>query len=105
MPNNPNEITVNLTFRNTEPSDAVKTYANEKIINAISKYVHKNTKAHLVLSVEKNRHIAEVSFHTDGSDFQAKEETTDMYSSIDKLIDVINHQLRKNKEKMTAHHR
>lgn len=101
--NNTHDIHLNIAFRNTDASDAIKTYADDKIINSLKKYVHHNTKAHLVLNVEKNRHSAEITFHADGQDFQAKKETKDMYSAIDGLVDLINSQLRKRKEKLTSH--
>lgn len=102
--NQEKSINVNITFKNTEATDALKTYASDKMSHCIQKFVHRNTDAHVVLKVEKNRHIAEVSFHTDGRDFAAKEESADLYASIDALVDSITHQLRKHKERLTQHH-
>jgi putative sigma-54 modulation protein len=97
-------IKVNLTFRNTDASDALKTYASDKLTNCLQKFVHHDTEVHAVLKVEKNSQIAEVSFRTDGADFACKESSSDMYASIDALISSLTQQLRKNKEKMTGHH-
>lgn len=101
---NPKNVSVNITFRNTEGTDPLKNYASEKITNCLQKFVHHDTEASIVLSVEKNRHIAEVSFHADGSDFNGKEETSDLYASIDAVVQTVTSQLRKHKEKMTSHH-
>ncbi len=98
------DVRINITFRNTESTDAIKTYASDKLITCLKKYVHHDTEAHLVLKVEKNRQIAEITFHTDGADFVAKEETLDLYSSIDTLVNSVTHQLRKHKDKITKHH-
>lgn len=98
------DVKVNITFRNTESTEAIKNYASEKLTHCLKKYVHHNTEAHLVLKIEKNRQIAEITFHTDGADFIAKEETSDLYSSIDSLVHSVTHQLRKHKEKITSHH-
>lgn len=103
MTNNKN-ISVVTTFRNFEASDALKGTAEEKVVACLSKFVHHDTEAHLVLNVEKARQIAELTFHADGADFQAKEESADMYSSIDKLMHNMSRQLSKHKEKITAHH-
>jgi len=97
-------VTVATAFKNFEATDAIKDTAEQKIVACLSKYVHHDTEAHLVLKIEKNRKIAELTFHTDGADFQAKEESADMYSSIDSLVHNISRQLIKHKEKMTAHH-
>lgn len=105
MSGKPREIHVEVTFKGMDASDAVRQYAVEKVTNSMQKYVHHDTKTHIVLRVEKERHSAEISFHADGQDFHAKEETMQMYSSIDALVNTIAQQLRKNKERITAHHR
>lgn len=97
-------VNVNLTFRNTEATDALKTYANEKISNCIQKFVHQDIEAHLVLQVEKNRQIAEVTFNADGVTFNGKEEKADLYAAIDALADTMAQQLRRHKEKLTSKH-
>ncbi len=97
-------IHVNITFKHTESTDAIRTYATEKVTNCLKKFVHHDTETHVVLKVEKTRHIAEISFHTDGHDFAAKEESADLYASIDALVGTLMQQLRKHKERMTQHH-
>jgi len=97
-------INLSITFKNTQATDAIKTYAQDKIAHLLHKFVHKGTEAHLVLIVEKNRQIAEVTFRSNGADFHCKEESADLYSSIDLLTDSLGKQLRKHKEKLTSHH-
>ena len=104
MTHQEHDIKVNITFRNTDSTEALKTYASDKITHCLKKYVHHDTEAHVVLKVEKNRQMAEVTFRTDGADFIAKEETSDLYTAIDLLIDSLTHQLRKHKDKITTHH-
>ena len=96
-------IKVNITFRNTEGTDAIRTYATDKLTTAIQKFVHRDTEAHAVLKVEKTRHCAEVSLHSAGADFACHSESDDMYSSIDQLVDTLSGQLRRHKEKLTKH--
>ena len=95
---------VNITFKNTESTEAIKQYTSEKIITCLKKFVRGNTDAHVVLKVEKNRQIAEVSLHADGADFKVKEESPDLYASIDALINSLAMQLRRHKDKITEHH-
>jgi len=89
---------ISVTFRHIEPSAALKEYAEEKI-SRIKKYVEEPIEAHVVLSVEKFRHIAEATIKANGMGFKGSEETEDMYSAIDTLADTIESQVRKNKEK------
>jgi putative sigma-54 modulation protein len=97
-------VNVNITFRNTDATDALKAYATEKIANCVGKFVHRDTEAHVVLKVERNRQIAEVSLRSDGADFAGREESDNLYASIDALADSISQQLRRHKDKLTNHH-
>ncbi|MCB0352755.1 MAG: ribosome-associated translation inhibitor RaiA [Bdellovibrionales bacterium] len=97
-------VNVHLTFRNTDATDALKSYATDKVSNCLKKYIHHDTEANLVLSVEKNRHIAEITFNVDGAAFNCSEESADLYASIDSLVSALGNQMRKHKEKITSHH-
>jgi putative sigma-54 modulation protein len=89
---------INVTFRHIEPSDALRSYAEEKIARA-RKHLEEPVEAHVTLKVEKFRHIAEVTIDANGSIINGAEETDDMYSAIDLVADNIENQIRKNKEK------
>ena len=97
------KVNISVTFRNTDSTEALKTYAQEKVLHAIRKYVHYETEAHVVLSVQKRDHIAEISAHSKDADVTAKAVTEDLYSAIDKMVDNFSSQLRKKKEQRTAH--
>ena len=100
--NNP-PINVSVTFRHTDSSEALKRYAVEKISHCIGKYVSHPTDAHVILTVEKRDHIAEANIHSKGYDVSGKSVTQDLYSSIDKVVDNVDAQLRKRKEKLSDH--
>lgn len=97
-------IFINVTFKHVDASEALKVYASDKIGKCLQKFCHHDTEAHLVLKVEKTRQIAEISLHVDGVDMSGKEESDDLYASIDALVKSLSHQLRKHKEKLTKHH-
>lgn len=97
-------INIHITFRNTQATEAIKKHAEDKLEHCLQKFVHHDTEAHVVLSVEKNRQIAEINFRRDGADFHCKEESGDLYGSIDMLCDSLSKQLRKHKERITSHH-
>jgi putative sigma-54 modulation protein len=89
---------ISVTFRHIEPSTALKEYAEEKI-SRIKRYIEEPIEAHVILRIEKFRHIAEVSIKANGMGLNGTEETDDMYSAIDMLADTIESQVKKNKEK------
>ena len=91
-----------ITFKKIEPSDALKLYIQKKI-DRFEKMLDKPAEAHIVLSVEKIRYIAEISLVCDKLKIHAKEESETMYSSIDTLMDKVKIQITKNKEKLRRH--
>jgi len=86
------EITV--TFRHVEPTAELRSYVEEKVYK-IKKYFDSPVDAHIVLGVEKFRHTADVTLSIDGNKIKAVEQTGDMYSSVDKVMDKIEQQLRR----------
>ncbi len=90
---------INVTFRNIEPSPALKNYAEEKI-SRVKKYVDEPIEANIVLKVEKFRHIAEATIDANGIRINGVEETEDMYSAIDMVSDKIESQIKKYKDKL-----
>jgi putative sigma-54 modulation protein len=93
------DVKVSVTFRRTEPTAALKQYAEEKI-HRLGKYFVQPLDAHVVLSVEsKERQSAEVELHAHGTMIHAREQTEDLYSAIDLVTDNLKRQVRKQKDK------
>lgn len=90
-----------LTGRKIEVTQALKNFAEEKV-SKIKKIYDYPFDVHMVLSVEKYRHQAEVSINANGIFIHSKEETGNMYQSIDKVIGKVERQLKKYKEKIRA---
>lgn len=93
---------INVSFRHIEPSDPLKLYAEEKL-SRVKKFLAEPIEAHVVLKVEKFRHIAEICIDAPGLHLNGAEETDDMYSSIDLLVDSLEVQAKKGKEKVKRH--
>ena len=93
---------VSVTFKHLEPTDAIRSYAEEKV-GKTKKYLDNPVDANVVLSVEKFRHIAEVNLMVNGLVVSATDATEDMYSSIDNVMDKIERQLRRHKERIKKH--
>ena len=90
---------LSVTFRHMEPSDALKDYARDKI-SRIEKYLDAVLEANVVLSVEKFRHIADVTIASDGLKINGQEQTEDMYSAIDMVVDKLERQVKRHREKI-----
>lgn len=93
---------ITVTFRHMEPSEALKSYADEKL-ERVKKYIDEPIAVQVFLTVEKIRHMAEVTINAKGITIKAAEETNDMYASIDAVSDKIERQLRRFKERIKAH--
>jgi len=91
-----------ITGRHIEISEPLRNYVTEKLGHAC-KLLDKISSTHVTISVEKNRHIVEVIIHSYGATLHAKEETHDMYSSIDQAADKIQTQAKRLKEKIKDH--
>lgn len=88
-----------VTFKNIDPSDNLKAYVGDKL-NRFDKFLYNPAEANVVLSVEKFRHIAEINITGDRLNINGKEETADMYSAIDMVLDKLEKQIKKSKQKV-----
>lgn len=86
------EITT--TSRRFKLSPEVKDHA-EKRIAKLSKYFDNILEAHLVLAQEKYRHLGELTVHATGVDLVSKGEDTDILTTIDKVVDRMERQIKK----------
>jgi len=93
---------VSVTFRHMDNSDALRKYAEDKI-GRLKKYVYSPVDASVILSVEKHRQIAEVVINAEKMTIKGKEATEDMYSAIDMVMEKIEKQIKKHKERLVDH--
>ncbi len=87
-------------FKNFEPSDHLKNYAQNRF-SKLEKYIRRKDSAFLQINMEVDRYRQkiEVILTADDLHLSAQEESEDMYSSIDKVLDKMDAQLRKIKDK------
>jgi putative sigma-54 modulation protein len=93
---------INITGHNVDVTPALKTYAEGKL-SKLAQHFDKITSIHLVLDVEKLSQVAEASIKIAKAELHARAESEDLYASIDLLIDKLNKQLIKHKEKIQDH--
>lgn len=90
---------ITITGRHLEITEPIREYVAEKVGRAC-KLLDKIDSVHVTIAVEKYRHIVEVVIHAYGATLHGKEETHDMYSSIDQVLDKIEIQAKRLKEKI-----
>jgi len=93
---------VSTTFRHMEQSEALKSYAEEKL-ERVAKYIDEPISAQVYFTVEKIRHIVEIVISGRGITTKASEATNDMYAAVDAVLDKIERQLKSYKEKLKDH--
>jgi putative sigma-54 modulation protein len=89
---------ISVTFRHIDPSQPLKDYVTEKL-GKTQKILDNPFDAHVTLSVEKYRHIAEVFLTARGITIKAFESTDNLYSAIDLVCDKVERQTKKYREK------
>lgn len=93
---------VNLTGHHVDITDALRAYVDEKIAKLERHFDHV-TNVHVILSVEKLNQKAEATVHIAGADVFADAIHEDMYAAIDGLIDKLDRQVLRHKEKLKSH--
>ena len=94
---------LSISGHHVEISDSLKDYINNKM-GRVERHFDQVIDAHVVLDVAKQRHKAETTLQISGSKIHAASEHGDMYAAIDAMIDKLDRQVRKHKEKSTDHH-
>lgn len=93
---------ISITFRHMGKSDPVKEHAVEKVEH-IRKFLDEASEVHVVLSVEKHLHKADINIQSHGVLIRGEESSTDMYNSIDRAVEKIEKQLRRYRKKIQKH--
>ncbi len=94
---------INLTGHHIDITPSLRSYVQTKF-EKLERHFNNMTNVHVILTVEKERRIAEATVHVNGGDLFADAENNDMYAAIDSLIDKLDRQVKKHKEKLTDHH-
>lgn len=87
--------------RHLEVTDALKQYAEAKI-KKFDRYLSNISEAIVTLTIEKYRHKAEVLLKVNGYLIQAEGITGEIYSSIDEVVEKLERQVKKYKEKLVS---
>lgn len=94
---------LNLTGHHVEITDPMRTYVQSKLAR-IERHFDHVTDINCILTVDKLRHRAEATINLAGAQLFADAIDENMYAAIDSMIDKLDRQVRKHKEKITDHH-
>ncbi len=95
-------MNITITGRRFEVSDSLRDYV-EKKVKKLEKYFNQLIDSHVVMYIDKLDHVAEITVNGDGVQFHGMEKAGDMYSSIDLLMDKMEKQVNRYKEKHSGH--
>ncbi len=93
---------INITGHHLDVTPALRAYIHEKF-ERLQRHFDHITNSHVILTVEKERQKAEATVHVNRGNLFAEVEHEDMYAAIDMLMDKLDRQLKKHKEKLTNH--
>lgn len=93
---------ISVTGHHIDVTEALKGYVDNKFAR-LERHFDNVIDVHVILSVEKLRQKAEATIQVNGAKVYADDIHEDMYAAIDGLIDKLDRQIIKHKEKKTSH--
>jgi putative sigma-54 modulation protein len=93
---------VTFSGKSVQITEREREYAHKKL-QRLARYFRTTRDAHLVYSVQRNWQIVEVQLDLDGVLLRAEERTADFFTSVDGVVDKLEHQVKRFKGKITRH--
>ena len=93
---------INVSGHHIEVTDSLRQYVETKL-ERLERHYDQITNVHVILRVEKQGQKAEATIRIQGGDIFAEAESDTLYAAIDMLVDKLDRQLIKQKEKMKDH--
>lgn len=93
---------LNISGHHLDITEAIKRHSTEKL-SKIKHHFNHVININMILEVEKDVQKAEATLHVSGADLFAKAQSKDMYASIDQMVNKLDAQIRKHKEKLNNH--
>jgi putative sigma-54 modulation protein len=90
-----------ITGHHVEVTDSLRNYVTEKL-QKLERHFDQVIDTHVILSVEKLVQKAEATVHVNGANLFAEDGQPDLYAAIDGLVDKLDRQLIKHKEKLQS---
>ena len=93
---------ISVTGHHVEVTDSLRVFVNEKI-EKLKRHFDNVTDVHVILTVEKLAQKAEATVQVSGAKLFAEDTREDMYQAIDNMVDKLDRQIIKHKEKTGSH--
>ena len=90
---------ITISGKNLEVSSYMREVA-EKKLSKLERYFPRDAEAQVTLSVERNRHIVEVTIPVEGRILRGEEVSDDMYASFDNVVDKLEKQIVRHRTKL-----
>ena len=90
---------ISISGKNLEVSSYMREVA-EKKLSKLDRYFPQDTEAQVTLSIEKNRHIVEVTIPHEGRIIRGEEVSSDMYASLDNIVEKLEKQIVHNRTRL-----
>ncbi|MDA3899261.1 MAG: ribosome-associated translation inhibitor RaiA [Spirochaetes bacterium] len=95
-------MNLRITGRHVSVSEKLKEHV-EKKVSKIEKYFNQIISVEVIIFEEKVDKVVEIIIHADGAKFYSSDKSGDYYSCVDSLIDKLDQQIKKHKEKLQQH--
>jgi putative sigma-54 modulation protein len=97
-------MNLQISGHHLEVTPAIREYVTGKL-ERVTRHFDNVIDVNVILSVEKLKQKAEVTVHLPGKDIFVEEIDEDLYAAVDTLVDKLDRQVQKYKQKMQDHHR
>jgi ribosome hibernation promoting factor len=95
-------MNIDITGLSIEVTPALRDYTNNKF-SKLERHFDKITNIHVTFNIEDLSQVAEATVNMPKNQIHARAESEDMYAAIDGLVDKLDRQIVKHKEKMKGH--
>jgi len=97
-------MNLQISGHHLEVTPAIRDYVTGKL-ERVTRHFDNVIDVNVILSVEKLKQKAEVTVHLSGKDIFVEAIEEDLYAAIDTLVDKLDRQVQKHKQKLQDHHR
>lgn len=95
-------MNLSISGRRLDVTPAIREYVTNKLARVLRHFDHV-IDTQVMLSVEPLRHKAEITMHLSGKDIHCEAVDENLYAAIDLLIDKLDRQVIKHKDKLQSH--
>ncbi len=101
----PREMTIKVTGKNVDLGDSLRTYASDRLLQALDKYSAPQATGHVSVERASSGFSTLCSIYlTSGIDLQANGDASDAYASVDAAVERLEKRLRRYKRRLKNHH-